>query len=209
MRPIFFSKGKEHISEISCRVQQKFYDKIKIHFSDNLHFAFIFGSFAKGYAKQDHDIDMFICLKQRDLLKERQFIIWSKNLHLQYGLKPDIQYPAEIMTLTDLNEAISYIDVVELELKNNSQKLFDYTTWIQILADKKIAMMGDLQLLNELSIKCQQFPELWKKQILTKLQSQDPLFFLKRVISFEQNNSIVNNSPDERPYNDYYIYSCI
>ena len=110
--------------------------------------------------------------RQRDLLKERQFIIWSKNLHLQYGLKPDIQYPAEIMTLTDLNEAISYIDVVELELKNNSQKLFDYTTWIQILADKKIAMMGDLQLLNELSIKCQQFPELWKKQILTKLQSQ-------------------------------------
>lgn len=184
-------------------------------FGDNLVFGFVFGSFAKGRSKPESDIDMFICLKSRSPQDEEKFIAWYIELHKKYGRQPDYEYPVEIMTHAELLNMEQALPTLTLNLKSVSSLIFDYTTWAQILEDKKFAMTGDAREVNRLAAQCRPYPALWKNQFidlmreqyaatgsienrdyynsgqtpavyLARIQQQDFIYFSKRVIPFER-----------------------
>ncbi len=43
-------------------------------FGADLRFAFVFGSFAKGFGRVGHDIDTFVCVGSRDATREARYL---------------------------------------------------------------------------------------------------------------------------------------
>jgi len=103
-------------------------------FGDNLSFAFIFGSFAKDYGAEMHDIDTFVCLHQKEASSMERYLSWLANQHEFFGLQVDHDYPAEIVDTSDLDKMLARLPDITLKLTGNSSEVFDYVVWAQVLS---------------------------------------------------------------------------
>lgn len=88
---------------------RKVINEIRRNFDNK--FIFIFGSFAKGSFRKDSDLDIFICVKDKSLIKKNDLI---KKLQLQYGIKVDLQ----ISTLDEINENQKHVINTGLPVSN-------------------------------------------------------------------------------------------
>jgi predicted nucleotidyltransferase len=111
-------------------------------FKDNLIFAFIGGSFAKNKMKKDSDIDMFVCLEERDTKKEIIFRKWYLKIHKQHGLKPDKKFFAEVIALKELDVALKYIKNFSPIFLIREKRLYDAFAWAGIIVADKVAFVG-------------------------------------------------------------------
>jgi predicted nucleotidyltransferase len=76
---------KERIEKLPLNVRKILND---IRGRIDCSFMFIFGSFAKGNFSKNSDLDIFIAVKDKSLIKEYDFV---KKLEMQYGVKIDLQ----------------------------------------------------------------------------------------------------------------------
>lgn len=178
-------------------------------FKNNLNFAFVFGSYAKGNSKNSSDMDILVCIKKWDDDQVENFRKWYFKFHYMYGKVPDFIYPGEIVTEDQLNDIIKNNNNLEIKL-NNNLKTFDALFYTQIFTDKKSEVIGNKKLLlkiesnfkNFLSNFCNQIYELLMKNKLIKnerdhmkclvaLACNDLLFFSRRLkYDFPKNNCI-------------------
>lgn len=95
---ILINFDKEKFNSFPLNIR-KVITEIKKSFDYN--FIFVFGSFSKGSFSKSSDLDLFISVKEKYLIKESNLI---KKLELQYGINIDLQ--------------ISIIDKINLNQKH-------------------------------------------------------------------------------------------
>jgi predicted nucleotidyltransferase len=125
--------------------------KKKVHdiFSDNLEFAFIFGSVAKGLATEDSDIDTFIAVKSHDSIQENKYISWLRNHTSKLGMTFDEIYPAEIVTISEMKNAWNmFVDLNSDEIIDGNS--YDAFVWAEALLEEKCNYVGDTRKINSL-----------------------------------------------------------
>lgn len=140
-------------------------------FGNNLAFAFIFGSYAKGIARANSDIDMLVCVKEKNQTQEETFTTWYFELHNRLGRIPDCDYPVEILTTENLSNMSKALPKLKLDLYKNDSIVFDYTTWAQIISDQKVAVVDTQYTLKNLSQEYSSYPEKWKNEYVNLIKS--------------------------------------
>lgn len=108
--------------------------------------AFIAGSMARGKHTQESDIDIFVCLKTAATPREnKQFLDWYNGLHAKYNLRPDLNYPGEVMPLFRLKVCLA--DALKTQLQFppryqlSSKNAYDGKTWAGMITDPKILLI--------------------------------------------------------------------
>lgn len=139
-------------------------------FNENLGAGFIFGGIAKGYAKLGCDIDTMVMLHQHNSAQEVKYIRYLRHLHDEHDCVVDEEYPAEIVDLPQLDDAIRRMPDVTLKLSGNSADTFDRVVWGEVLAGRKSGIVGDQELLRKYTVQCAKFPKLWRQQVLGAME---------------------------------------
>lgn len=138
-------------------------------FGDNLFFGFVCGGFSKGYTDKNHDIDVFVCLRdqQTEDMNER-YLRWYFDLHRKCGVKPDYDYPGEIMTYNYLVETLNILKTLVLTLKIEDVRTKKAIIWADMITSQTAAETGThLGLLYKLKNEYDKYPEKWKQEVLT------------------------------------------
>jgi len=181
------------------QIQQDFMRDVPVIFDENLIFGFIFGSFAKGYADDDHDIDTLVYLKTIDEDQYQEYLNWLVDLHTRYDMQIDPVYPCEVLDTTHMDRMKRNASEIRLSTRFNSISVFDQIVWIQVLADEKYAVIGDRNALKDCEDFFMSFPEKWKSTALSdsgeseNLIDKPPLWFLRKYYPFEERKQ--NESP--------------
>lgn len=163
-----------------------FRNQVKTIFGNNLIFAFIGGGFAKSKLKENGDIDMFICIKQRNRTKERDFIKWYLKIHKQYRLRADKKFFAEMVTIKDLNSALNYITISEPVFLVYDRKMYDALVWSGMVSSKNIGFVGQKPLYLEVKNRAIKIIKLWTSKLALKLKNFPPDEFLKYFVKYEE-----------------------
>lgn len=160
-------------------------------FENNLVFSFIFGSHAKFCNKTTSDIDMLVCIRDKNLKQIEDFRYWYFKYHYVNGIIPDKIYPGEIITEEDLRHIIFENSEVEFKL-NNSAEVFDSIFYVQILSDKKINILGNAEKLHEFENTVKQNIKSWCNQIFELLQKENQITsereYMKCLMALEKND---------------------
>lgn len=138
-------------------------------FGTDLIFGFVCGGFSKGYADKNHDVDVFACLKRKISRKsEERYLRWYFGLHERYGLKPDYNYPGEIMTLKKLIRTLKILKTLKLTLEIKDVPTKKAIIWADMITGRTKAETGfDLELFHILKRKYKKYPNQWKREILS------------------------------------------
>lgn len=110
--------------------------EIHAYFKDNVSYAFIYGSFAKGTASRNSDVDCFICLKSESR-KLKSFVNDHTRLSKELGFVVDDQYPVEIFTNDE-------IDLAFRKHENNTPLSEDDAEIISAHNSLKIMLIGSV-----------------------------------------------------------------
>lgn len=160
-------KLRQITPEIISAVEDEFKASVTAIFGDNLRFAFIFGGIAKGYAKDfSHDVDMFLCLKERNAQQKEEFRKFYFEVHERYGFKNDPIDPGEIVTLEQLRDSLDLLKRIKIRLAIESYQEYEAIVWGDLFAGKVSAQTGDLETLKSIQDECQAYPERWRRDIL-------------------------------------------
>lgn len=147
---------------------ERFQTKVKCIFNDNLCFAFIFGSVAKGREERSSDIDMFICtVNELSMQQKTDFFNFYMNMHHEYGLNPDEEYPGEIVNLEFLMKNIDFVQTWVPHKEIKTYREFESVFWTAVLDEKKMAVTGDLAVLRNLEAHCNSMVKKWKRAVAT------------------------------------------
>ena len=152
-------------------IRDRFVGEVPEIFGSNFVFGFIFGGVAKGYADLDHDIDTFICVHRTDRSAEQIFRRWYFDLHNDFEMKADESDSGEVMTLYNLSQRVNYVLNTPFRLTIDSYFEYEAIVWVDILADQKIGVAGDLLRLKHFEKLCGPMPAVWRSTILDSLEN--------------------------------------
>lgn len=167
---------EQHIvDEILAEVQRGL-NKI---FGNNLVFGFVCGGFSKGYADKEHDVDIFVCLSRKETEKEYdEYLRWYFALHKRYGVKPDYDYPGEVVTYDYLIETLSILKTLVLTLEIKDVRTKKAIIWADMITSKTAGHTGRyLELLNKLKYEYKEYPEKWKCEVLALISEEERDFW--------------------------------
>gem|GEM_PF-6130228 len=172
---------------------REFQGAVRAIFGQNLVFAFIFGSFAKGYGNEENDVDTFICVQKCSDVQNKMYIQWIYEAHMRFGYSIDKLYPCEIVEEWRLNQLVNEAPAISLSTNTpNDSDTYDSVAWVHIMADKKCCVLGDTNKVRFFELSFTPYPELWKALALEHIDNpiehadKPPLFFLKRFFVFEE-----------------------
>lgn len=164
------------------RINNDFITGVKELFGDNLAFGFICGGFAKGYWNENHDIDTFICVK-KPISKEVaiKYLKWYSDLHEKHNFPPDLDYPGEIVELDILQERLKLLHALKLELKVTDINIREAILWADMLVGGKLEpVCNELSVFNSLQNEYANYPEKWKKEVLSLISQEEKLDWQNR-----------------------------
>lgn len=133
-------------------VASQFQETVQRIFGDELVFAYIFGSFASEQDRQHSDVDTLICVNSRKAEHVEPYLRWLFDIHEIFGRIPDFKYPTEIVSLSDLRDAIESLPTLELAVKTNEAAKYDAMIWTHSLSQSMVGLVNP-----------QNIPDLWKE----------------------------------------------
>lgn len=159
------------IKEILAEVEEK----LKAIFGENMLFGFVCGGFSKGYADENHDVDIFVCLKNEQTKEtEDEYLKWYFDLHKRYKVKPDYDYPGLIITHNKLIETLNILKTLKLTLKIDDVWTKRAIIWADMITSETAAETGsNLDLFYELKSEYKDYPEKWKNEVLALISEKE------------------------------------
>lgn len=188
--------SKSILHEIECEVRSGL---VKI-FGQNLVFGFICGGFAKGYADDTHDVDLFVCVETNDEAAYDAYLDWYIGLHLRFGFPPDLDYPGEVVTLDRLRELLDIQSNFKIEsLVVKSIWIKKSIIWADMFSGRITAIVGSsdgLDILESFRVLCRPYPERWKREVLDLLpedvrrqwRDKHQLLIMERFMSYPKHD---------------------
>ena len=122
-------------------VVSQFRSNVERIFGDQLSFAYIFGSFANGKDKRYSDIDTFICVRKKIARQIESYLKWLFDIHEALGRIPDFKYPAEIVSVSDLESVINLFPKIELSATKNRPSSYDAMVWCHSLSQPWLGLL--------------------------------------------------------------------
>ena len=161
--------------------------ELKTNFSDELEFAFIFGSWVRSENCSDSDIDLMVVFKKQEIQLGKVEEFKKKFIEFQLGnnLIPDKNYPGEYTSILNIRKAIDGHGFIKNENKveiptiasNEWTQFNEYRQWLSALAGPNIYLIGDKQKFEDLK------KESFITLVLVALLSRDSdIFTLDEVI---------------------------
>ena len=189
-----------------CKINQlvqTFEDAVHEIFMDNLVFAFIFGSVAKGRYKKTSDIDMFVCTMNKPSAKQKaDFFEFYMRMHQEYGFFPDKEYPGELVSLEFLQKNIEYIKNWIPHREIRTYREFEAVFWTAVLAEQKLAVVDGMSVLQNMEEKCNRLVKKWKRMVASvKTASDLDELSLLEVLTREGCKFLVRHRPE---YGDFW-----
>ena len=135
-------------------------------FGGDLVFAFIFGGFAKGYAVQNQDVDIFVCARRAASAPTDKFRSWYFDLHARYDLIPDRADPGEVMSPERLEEKLLFAAQTPVRAEVQTYYEYEAIVWADILCGEKAAVVGDARALMRMTDICDGLPQRWRRELL-------------------------------------------
>lgn len=144
-------------------------------FGDNLVFGFVCGGIAKGYADNFHDIDTFSCVRSLpDPQTEDAYYRWYFELHREFGLPPDFDYPGEVVTLERLSRVLKILKTLKLTLSIDSVDTKKAIIWTDMITGGIAGRTGQEQdLLDAIIAEYGIYPAQWKREILDLIPPEE------------------------------------
>ncbi len=176
----------------------KFVDALSSIFKDNLIFAFVFGSFAKGSDLATSDLDTFVCVKELRNPERLEYVRWVGACAKENELFFDSVYPCELVSFSQLETLMQKLPSTKISVREiNTLETFDAVLWTEVLSGTKTCVTGDTAALNEFAKQCAPYPTQWKTKILEELsvfdptlcaevKHQDALYLLRTVVKFPE-----------------------
>ncbi|MDO8624289.1 MAG: aldehyde dehydrogenase family protein, partial [bacterium] len=124
-------------------IENLFKENVSRIFSDNLIFAYIFGSYAMNRAKSYSDVDTLISVKKKDKNQIREYLNWLFEISEIFGKIPDFKYPAEIVEFKKLRDAVEHFSNLTLSSGSNSSEKYDAMVWLHSLSHYKIGILNE------------------------------------------------------------------
>lgn len=185
--------------EIEEKIRKDFEDGVYKIFGDNLAFGFICGGFAKGFWDNNHDIDIFICVK-KPISKEtaNEYLEWYYNLHKKHNFPPDDDYPGEIVELDTLQAKLELLHTLKLELEVTDINIREAILWADMLVGGKMGLVCNAQkIFDALQTEYASYPEKWKKKVLSLVseenrriwQDKSYLLVMERFMQYPKNDA--------------------
>lgn len=175
--------------------------KIKLNeiFGDQMLFGFVCGGFSKGYADENHDVDIVVCLS-KESTKEmaEKYLQWYFDLHMRYGIKADYNHPGLVVTIKELLDTLEILKTLKLTLKIDDVKTMEAIIWADMIASQTAAETGsDLGLLRRLKSELQKYPEQWKQEVLSLITEEErnvwkdksQLFIMERFMQYPKGST--------------------
>jgi len=107
------SSIEENKKNYPSSMDQEFIELISKIFGDDLVVGFINGRPALYFAKPDMDVDVFVVLQDRVLkdmndfkAKWKQFVVGYRDIHTEYGFKPDNEFPGDFATVSQMQDVV-------------------------------------------------------------------------------------------------------
>lgn len=166
-------------------ITSEFTEKVKEVFADDLEFAFLCGSYVREGLRPEQDIDMFLCVKNRDKVKEKIFLDWYFYLHKKYKCIPDKKYKYEITTELNLLKSINVVQGETPDTQIKKKIVFDGIVWMCMLISKKKGFIGNSKKCKKLQEKALKLANNWKNIIKKNISNLEPDHFLTKVIKYE------------------------
>lgn len=144
-------------------------------FGNNLAFGFICGGFAKGFWDNNHDIDIFICVR-KPISKEtaKKYLKWYYHLHKKHHFPPDDDYPGEIVELDVLQKKLKLLHALKLTLKVIDINIREAILWADMLVGEKMGLLCNTpQVFSTLQREYENYPEKWKSEVLLLVSEED------------------------------------
>lgn len=180
------------------RFERTFMDETAQIFGDNLAFAFVFGSIAKGREKKGSDIDMFVCTEEEPSNQQKDdFFNFYMKLHNEYGLIPDMEYPGEVVSLEFLHKNIAHIQSWIPHSEIATYREFEAVFWTAVLAERKIAVVDKLSVLCDLECRCNALVKKWKRMAASETVSDIDERSLLDVLTSAGCQFLVQHRPED------------
>jgi aldehyde dehydrogenase (NAD+) len=110
-------------------IEAEFQKAVLRIFGDQLVFACIFGNFAIGKDKRYSEIDTLVCVNNRYPEQVEEYLRWLFSMYEMFGRIPDFRYPAEIVTLAELQDAVETLPTLELSVSPNASAKYRTIIW--------------------------------------------------------------------------------
>lgn len=154
-----------------------------------LNFAFICGSLLTSDMDFKGDIDLFVCIRDRSPIKTQVQDFYFK-LHEVAGLRPDFEYPGEIVEETDLETKLDLTLKSEATSEIHDADLYDGIVWAGMISGHKSNILGNTDVYNKYSGISLSVVDKWYKKLSKGFDFQDevvsPDKFLKHKIIYIQ-----------------------
>ncbi len=174
------------MKEIREKIIQFVSKELEIHFSDELEFALIFGSWARSENRPDSDIDLMIVFKNQEFQHKKinefkkRFIEFQLNNHLI----PDNNYPGEYTSIFNVRKAIrgyGFVkneNVVEIPTITSGEwsQFNEYRQWLSAMAGPNIFLTGNRQKFEDIRQE-----SLTTLVLITLLARNSDLFLLDEI----------------------------
>jgi hypothetical protein len=149
-------------------VESEFRVGIQNIFKDNLIFGLIFGGFGKGYASQNHDIDMFILVNKIDPAQKLEFTDWYFALHDKFGFKPDPIDPGEVAELGDLLNRITLLEASHIRPVIETYYEYEGIVWVDALSEGNRGLtIVNKDISEEIFRRAKSLNTRWREEILS------------------------------------------
>ncbi len=185
--------------QIESHIEKDFIEGVQDIFRGNLAFGFLCGGIAKGYWDQNHDIDMFICIKRPINHDEAvRYLEWYNNLHQRHGFPPDEDYPGEIIEQDTLISTLERLYILKLKLEVDEMAVKEAIIWADMLVGGKTGLVGeDLDLYHGLVEQYKKYPEQWKQEVLAQVTPEEReewrdksyLLIMEKFMQYPQNDA--------------------
>lgn len=119
-----------------------FNEGISRNFNDDLAFAFITGSVARQEEQPNSDIDMLVVVKSVDFDGIEKFKKWYMDIHETFAHTPDMDYPGEVVSETNLQRALAAAYREQPVKIISAKDLYDGIVWAGMLISPTIGFMG-------------------------------------------------------------------
>ncbi|KAH8679537.1 Aldehyde/histidinol dehydrogenase [Tricladium varicosporioides] len=138
-------------------------------------------------------------LASKAIIQSARYRKWIGEYHQKMDMVVDEMFPAEIVTLKFLEEAIASLETIVLNLEHTDIRVFDIVLLTVALSGCKRGIVGNQELLFEYAKKVGKYPKLWKHQILYELEKSlkfaGPIAKERQEKSTEQLKKILQMDP--------------
>jgi len=111
-----------------------------------------------------------VVIQEANAQQTSGYLGWLHAFHAGVGMVFDPVYPAEVVSIRTLKQAMANLEEITLDLGPIEEKMFDAVVWTDVISGIRRGIVGNEELSFQLSRDVGHFPKRWKGQTLRAIE---------------------------------------